>query len=167
MALKTIGYCILVIVLLQIRWATGSEILVSNVDELVAATQETADRLTIKLATGSYELSRQLVLKSGTKLIGAGIDKTFITHRSEWKASPKSLPDPEVRIQGLDSESYLIRMTDNSANVEVSGLTLIGPQVHGAIFGLRPKNFLMDHFSLLRMDGFSKRWRSLERISNA
>ena len=121
--------------------AVETVIEVDTTAELVNATRSDAQPLTIRVAKGTYSLTEQLKLKSGTKLIGAGEDKTVITHHKDWKASTESLPDPESRLKGMDTDAYLIRLADKAVDVEVSGLTLRGPDVHGAIFGFNPTKF--------------------------
>lgn len=120
-----------------------SEISVSTTAELVAAVND--ENRTVRLAPGTYELPRQLQLSSGTKLLGAGVEKTIITHTKKWQASPKALPDPETRLKGFDMDSYLLRLEDEAADVEIANLTFKGPQVHGAIFGVGSVNLHLHH----------------------
>ena len=125
-----------------------TEVNVTNTAELIAATTNDANNQTIRLAAGTYELPKQLRLKPGTRLIGAGMSKTTITHTKEWKASPKALPDPETRLKGFDMDSYLIRVEDKADAVEIANLTFRGPQVHGAIFGMSTTNLHLHHVKI-------------------
>lgn len=107
---------------------------VKTADELVTAVRNGADGDTIVLAEGRFELAATLELKAGMKLKGAGIDKTTVTHVAGWKPATKSLPDPEMKLQGLDTDAYLIRTRKDTAGVAVSDMTLHAPQLHGAVF---------------------------------
>lgn len=107
---------------------------VDNTAALVAAVRDGAEGTTIEIAAGTYELEAPLELKAGMTLKGAGIDKTLITHAPGWRPSTKSLPDPEMKLEGLDTDAYLIRLQRDTAGVTISDMTLLGPQLHGAIF---------------------------------
>lgn len=122
-----------------------SEWMVSNVSELIAAAESETESKTVRLGPGIYELPSQLQINSGTKLIGSGIGETVITHTKDWIASPEALPDPEVRLNGFDTDSYLLRLKDSAADIEISNLTLTGPQVHGAIFGISIRKLHLHH----------------------
>lgn len=128
--------------------ADEQELSVSSVDELVAATQMDSERLVIRLSEGTYKLTKPLRLKSGTRLLGNSIDDTVITHSDRWRASAKSLPDPETRLDGMDTESYLIRLNDRAENIEIANVSLRGPHVHGAVFGMRPTQLHVHHVKI-------------------
>ena len=78
-------------------------------------------------------------------LKGAGIEKTIITHTAAWKPSTKTLPDPEMKTAGMDTQAYLLRLKDKAANIAISDLTLRGPQLHGAIYGWDNQNCHLHH----------------------
>jgi len=101
---------------------------------LAAAVRDGAAGTNIEIAAGTYELGAMLELKAGMTLKGAGIDKTILTHTKAWKPSTKTLPDPEMKLEGLDTEAYLIRIVRDTAGVTISDLTIRAPQLHGAIF---------------------------------
>ncbi len=101
---------------------------------LAAAVRDGADGDTIEVAAGTFELDAPLDLKAKMTLKGAGLDKTILTHTKNWKPSTKSLPDPEMKLDGLDTDAYLIRLKRDTAGVTISDLTLHTPQLHGAIF---------------------------------
>lgn len=107
---------------------------VRTTDELVAAVKGAKEGDTIELAAGTFELDATLDLKGRTTLKGAGIDKTTLTHTARWKPSTKTLPDPEMRLEGLDTDAYLIRIKRDTSGVTISDMTLHCPQLHGAIF---------------------------------
>lgn len=121
---------------------------VDSTTALVAAVRDGAEGATIEIAPGTYELQGPLEPKARMTLKGAGIDKTILTHAAGWKPSAKTLPDPEMKTQGMDTRAYLIRMQDNAADVTVSDLTLRGPQLHGAIYGWNNQNLHLHHLRI-------------------
>lgn len=106
---------------------------VTTVEQLVAAVEIGCK---IELAPGLFALTAPLDLKTGTTLKGAGMGKTIVTHTTDWKANPSTLPDPETNQQKFDKTGYLIRLENKAKNITLSDLSFKGPQVHGAIFGL-------------------------------
>lgn len=108
---------------------------VDNTPALVAAVRGAAEGATIQIAAGTYQLEAPLELKASMTLRGAGIGKTILTHTAGWKPSTKTLPDPEMKTQGLDTQAYLVRLKDKAAGVTIADMTLRGPQLHGAIYG--------------------------------
>jgi len=107
---------------------------VMTADALVAAVRDGAEGEMIEIAAGTFELDAPLELKARMTLKGAGMDKTILTGTKDRKPSTKTLPDPEMKLDGLDTDAYLIRIKRDTAGVTVSDLTLHGPQLHGAIF---------------------------------
>lgn len=118
---------------------------VKTTKELVVAVRDGAEGSIIEIAAGTYELSAPLEPKVGMTLKGAGMDKTIITHTASWKPSTKTLPDPEMKTKGMDTRAYLIRLVDRAPDVTITGMTLRGPQMHGAIFGDRNENLHVHH----------------------
>mgnify|MGYP000969632955 CR=1 FL=1 len=114
--------------------AAASAAPLSTVSELVAAAQR-ADGGVIELAAGTFCLTGPLELKAGVTLKGAGVGRTILTHAAGWKAATGSLPDPETNVAAFDRSGYLLRLADKAAGITICGLTLRGPQVHGAILG--------------------------------
>ncbi len=107
---------------------------VSTTAELIAAVKDGADGETIELAEGKYELESTLELKGGMTLKGAGMDKTILTNSAKFKPATTTLPDPEMKLEGLDTNAYLIRLKRDTKGITIENLTLHGPQAHGAIF---------------------------------
>lgn len=130
--------------------------IVNNTASLVAAVRDSTEGTTIELAVGTYKLSAPLDLKAGLTLKGAGIDKTIVTHTADWKPSTQSLPDPEMKLEGLDTDAYLIRLQRDTAGVTISNLTLSGPQLHGAIFGWFHSDLHLHHVKMTQT-----RWSGL------
>ena len=121
---------------------------VASASALAAAVRDGAEGATIEIAAGTYELEAPLEPKARMTLKGAGPGKTIITQVAGWKPSTKSLPDPEMKMQGLDSRAYLIRLTDKAEGITISDLTLLGPQLHGAIFGWEPLHLHLHHLRI-------------------
>ena len=119
---------------------------------LVAAVRDGAEGATIEVAAGTFELDAPLELKAKMTLKGAGMDKTILTHTKDRKPSTKTLPDPEMRLEGLDTAAYLIRIKRDTAGVTISDMTLRGPQLHGAIFAWVHTGLHLHH---LRIQNFS------------
>ncbi len=128
------SFCLFVLASASISNSARAAVPVDSAAKLVAAVRDGAEGDTIAVAAGTYELDATLELKAKMTLAGAGIDKTILTHTKNWKPSTKSLPDPEMKLEGLDTDAYLIRLKRDTAGVEISGLTLRAPQLHGAIF---------------------------------
>jgi nitrous oxidase accessory protein len=103
---------------------------VESVSALVAAVRDGDEGATVEIAAGTYELAAPLELKARMTLKGAGMDKTILTNAQTWKPSTEALPDPEMKLEGLESGAYLIRLKRDSAGITISDLTLHGPQLH-------------------------------------
>jgi len=121
---------------------------VDSAAALVAAVRDGAEGATIEIAAGTYELEAPLEPKAGMTLKGAGMDKTIITQVPGWKPSTKTLPDPEMKTAGMDTQAYLIRLKDKAANITLSGFTLRGPQLHGAVYGWENQNANLHHLRI-------------------
>ncbi|MEO0416959.1 MAG: right-handed parallel beta-helix repeat-containing protein, partial [Verrucomicrobiota bacterium] len=121
---------------------------VSNVEDLRAILATAGEGEVIELAAGEYQLTESLVVRGGVSLRGAGAGKTIIRPAPTWVPSTQSLPDPEVKIKGLDSSAYLIRLEDKAENIAISHLTLEGPAVHGAIFGFGNQQVELHHLHI-------------------
>lgn len=107
---------------------------VNDAASLASAVRDQPEGTIIEIAPGEYRLEATLELKAGTTLKGAGIDKTILTHADSWRPSTAALPDPEMRLEGLNTDAYLIRIKRDTKGVVISDLTLRAPQLHGAIF---------------------------------
>jgi len=116
--------------------------------ELIAAVRDAAEGATIKIAAGRFELAAPLELKSRMTLRGSGIDKTILTHTPSRQAAADSLPDPEMKLEGLDTDAYLLRLPRDSQGITVSDMTLVGPHLHGAIFAWFPSDLELHHLRI-------------------
>jgi hypothetical protein len=118
-------------------------------DELVAAVVKAQSGETLQLAEGTFELDATLELKGGVTLKGAGIDKTTLTCSKGWHPSTIALPDPEMTLDGLDTDAYLIRIQRDTEGVTISDMTLRGQQLHGAIFSWFHINMHLHHLRII------------------
>ncbi len=107
---------------------------VRTTEQLIAAINSAIEGDTIELAAGRFELDHTIEMRTKMTLKGAGVDKTILTNSAAWKPATKTLPDPEMKLEGLDTDAYLIRIARDTVGVTISDLTLSGPQLHGAIF---------------------------------
>ena len=113
---------------------------VQNTAEPIGTVEQAKAGDVIQLAAGTYTLSAPLVLPSGVTLQGAGTSETTITHSANWKPSTDALPKGEMRPNEANAAAYLIRLKDKATDIKVSNLSLRGPQMHGAIFGVSNSN---------------------------
>ena len=105
----------------------------------------------IEIGAGTFEMDSALQLKTGMTLKGEGMGKTVITHVAGWRPSTKTLPDPEMTAKGLDTSAYLFHLREKAGNITISGMTLRGPQLHGAVYGWGNENL---HLHDLRLEDF-------------
>jgi hypothetical protein len=105
---------------------------------LVAAIRDGAEGSTIVIGPGTFEIDAPLAPKSGMTITGAGMEQTIITGAAGWKPSTATLPDPEMKTKGMDTNAYLFRLQDKAQKVSISAMTLRGPQLHGALFAWEP-----------------------------
>jgi len=121
---------------------------VTTTDALIAAVQNGVEGTTIEIGAGTFELDAPLEPKAGMTLKGSGQDRTIITHKSGWKPSVKTLPDPEMKTAGMDTYAYLIRLVDKAEEITISDMTLRGPQMHGAIYGWANHGLHLHHLRI-------------------
>lgn len=121
---------------------------IDNTEKLVIAVRDGEEGQTIEVAEGTFELSEPLEPKAGMTIRGAGMDKTIITHVASWKPSTKTLPDPEMRTDGMDTRAYLMRLQKDATGITIEGLTLRGPGMHGAIFGRGNRDLHLHHLRI-------------------
>jgi nitrous oxidase accessory protein len=124
---------------------------VTNVTDLVNAVNYGQPDTTVHVGAGTFQLTAPLRPKSGMVIKGAGVGSTIITHAPSWAPSTATLPDPEVSTSGLDSNAYLFSLPAGNQRIEISHMTLRGPQLHGAIFSnnnddCRYHHLLIDDF---------------------
>ena len=105
--MKTIVRCVLFFFTQLPALTLGAEI-IQDVSTLVAAMRDSAEGSTIELAAGVFGLQAPLEIKDRMTIRRAGIGKTIITNHAEWKPSTRTLPDPEMTLDGLDVDAYLI-----------------------------------------------------------
>ena len=121
---------------------------VKTAAELVAAVKGAQEGDIIELAEGTFEVDATIELKGKMTLKGAGIGKTTLTHTEKWKPSTKALPDPEMTLDGLDTDAYLIRIKRDTSGVTIADMTLKCQQLHGAIFAWFHKDLHLHHLRI-------------------
>ncbi|MCO8121848.1 right-handed parallel beta-helix repeat-containing protein [Stieleria sp. TO1_6] len=121
---------------------------IDNTADLIAAINNGEPGSTLRIAAGTYALDAPLEPKSGMTIQGAGIGQTILTHTAAWAPSTETLPDPEMKTDGMDTHAYLIRIADKANAVSVSDLTLRGPQLHGAIYGWGNQDLHLHHLRI-------------------
>ena len=124
---------------------------VRTVEELTASVRDAKAGDTVELGDGTFRLAQPLDLPSGLTLVGAGIGKTVITNADSWQGNPATLPDPETNHAKFDRTGYLLRCRNDAKDIAISGLTLTGPKMHGAIFAMANEGL---HFHDLRVENF-------------
>ena len=148
LTLKTTCVSFLTLVLWVSAKSSAADHIIDNVADLVVAAENGRPGTKIVIAAGNYKLTKPLELRSGATLIGAGVDKTVITHTAAWKPSTASLPKGEMRPEEADPGAYLIRLQDKAQDITIANLTLLGPQTHGAIFGIRNEHVHLHHLQI-------------------
>ena len=124
---------------------------ITTTDELIKALSGSSGETIIELAAGTFEVSKQLILKKGTTLKGAGMEKTILTNAVSFQGNRATLPDPEQNHEKFDRTGYLIQLDENASDITISDLTLTGPKLHGAIFGWGNQKL---HFHHLKIEDF-------------
>ncbi|MEQ8784819.1 MAG: right-handed parallel beta-helix repeat-containing protein [Pirellulaceae bacterium] len=130
---------------------------ISTVDALVKAINEGRPGDTVRIAAGRFELNAPLAPKQKMTIEGAGPGKTILTAADSWNPGVAGLPDSE------NPAAYLFSF-HKTGGVTISGMTLTGPKLHGAIycdgcedlelFNLRVESFLWSGVRTYRMSGF-------------
>lgn len=139
-------YLVLILAIASTTLVAGDAITTSAA--LVAAIKDGVEGSTILIGPGTFELDAPLEPKPGMIISGAGMDRTIITGSAGWKPSTSTLPDPEMKTAGMDTNAYLFRLKDKAANVAISGMTLRGPQLHGGLFAWEPSHLHLDHLRI-------------------
>jgi len=124
---------------------------ITTTDELIKALSGSSGETIIELAAGTFEVSSQLILKKGTTLKGAGMEKTILTNAVSFQGNRATLPDPEQNHEKFDRTGYLIQLEEKASDITISDLTLTGPKLHGAIFGWGNQKL---HFHHLKIEDF-------------
>ncbi|MEO1575311.1 MAG: right-handed parallel beta-helix repeat-containing protein, partial [Pseudomonadota bacterium] len=143
-------------VLLAVLAGFNAHAQVTTVSELVDAVDNGAEDDVVDIAPGVYTLTAPLQPKSGMHLRGSGADQTVITASAKWLPGLDGLPDNAVDHTSVNRSAYLIDLGDQRQNVTLSGMTLTGPELHGAVYGNNCDGLTLRG---LRFDGF--RWSAV------
>ena len=123
----------------QIAWAGTVDPSGFDSPALAAAIRKAGPGDTVRLATGTYELTEPIALKSGVKLLGAGQEKTRLVY-------------------GGVKPGVLVRLSD-CEDVEIAQMTLDGrnnPLVHQAISGSNSRRLWLHHLTIRNLK--AKTW---------
>jgi nitrous oxidase accessory protein len=146
--MHAIRYSVLLLGLAATLPVAQGAITVNTAAGLVEAVRDSPEGATIEIAAGTFELEAPLEPKARMTIKGAGMDKTILTHVAGWKPLTRTLPDPEMTTQGMDTRAYLVRLRDKAAGITLSDRTLHGPQMHGAIFGWENQGRRLHHLRI-------------------
>jgi nitrous oxidase accessory protein len=113
----------------SIAWAAE----ISTSQDLVRAVEEGEPGEVIRLAAGRFVLNAPLKPKEGMTIEGAGIGETLLVGADSWKPETDTLPGED------DPEAFLFSL-DRIHGVKISGMTLTGQHLHGAVYGNRCEN---------------------------
>lgn len=91
---------------------------------------------TIYLAEGVYDLAQTIEVNTpGITFEGAGTDLTTLQNTDTFQVGVAGLPDSGVQINSVDQDAYLFDLDEAADTVTFTGMTLSGPEIHGAILG--------------------------------
>jgi hypothetical protein len=121
---------------------------ISSVEALLETLSKAPPGAVLELAEGTYRLPQQILISKNLTLKGAGIGKTILTNAENFMGNPATLPDPEIDHKRFDRSGYLIRMENDVSGITISDMTLTGPKLHGAIFGIANKDVQLHHLHI-------------------
>ncbi|MEM6447548.1 MAG: right-handed parallel beta-helix repeat-containing protein [Cyanobacteria bacterium P01_D01_bin.123] len=94
------------------------------------------DESTIYFPAGVFDLSKTIEVDTpAISFEGAGIDRTILRNTDAFHVGTTGLPDSGVDLKSVNQNAYLFSLKRNADGVAFANVTLIGPGVHGAIFG--------------------------------
>ncbi|MGD1843224.1 MAG: right-handed parallel beta-helix repeat-containing protein [Thermonemataceae bacterium] len=140
----------------------ANTVVVKNTSALMKAVNEGKEGDIVHIKAGTYYLKKSLKPKNGMILKGDGIGKTILKGHSDWKPSTNNLPE-HVDSDKVNASAYLINLGYGTPGVNISQMTLQGPQLHGGIYGnncdqlkvfqVKIQDFLWCGIRTYRMDG--------------
>ncbi|MGF1535779.1 MAG: right-handed parallel beta-helix repeat-containing protein [Elainellaceae cyanobacterium] len=99
------------------------------------------DEAVVYIPEGVFDLAETLQVDvPGITFQGSGSGVTVVRNADSLRADFNQIPDSGVNIDSIDREAYLFDLDENANNVRFIGLTLTGPEIHGAILGVRADN---------------------------
>ncbi len=113
--------------------------LIKNAADLVAAVNDGAENDVIDVGPGTFELTAPLRPKPGMNIRGSGMGVTVIRNAASWAPGIAGLErDEGASLPGLTCDSYLFSLAERTTNLRLSGMTLNGAELHGAVCGVLP-----------------------------
>ena len=122
-------------ILLFVLVGSGRSAHVSDVRALIQAVNNGSASDTVVIEPGVYALPGPLQPKEGMTISGAGAGETVLCAADSWDPGVDDLPDRATDHTSADREAYLVDLGSGTNEVTISDMTLMGPQLHGAVYG--------------------------------
>jgi hypothetical protein len=122
-------------------------------------------KVSIYIPEGVFDIAETIeVTTSDIAFEGAGAGVTILQNAETFQVGTDGLPDGEVVIDGINRDAYLFDLDENVDNLLFTRMTLTGPEIHGAIFGL-----LTDNLEISQIEFNDFLWSSIRLfiVSNA
>lgn len=127
-------------------WPSPAQAQINDTKALVEAINNGQPGAQVVLAAGTFELTAPLRPRKDMKIRGAGVGLTTIRNAASWAPGNGGLSNDEGATRSaIVCDNYLFNLGENTTNVELSNLTMTGPQVHGAICGVTPHGLKLHH----------------------
>ena len=108
---------------------------VVDVAALVQAVASAKQGDTVEIGPGEFVLAAPLQPGEGVTLRGSGAGKTTLRAGDDWRAPFDKRPDNETDFRTAERDAYLIDLGDDRSGIRIQDMTLVGPALHGAIYG--------------------------------
>ena len=116
----------------------AAEAQIFTVTQLIEAINDGSPNDEIVIGEGIFELTQTLRPKEGMTIRGAGQGKTILQGASSWSPGVDNLPENQSRADNsVNPGAYLFALQEGITDVTITGMTLLGPQLHGAVLGIR------------------------------
>jgi len=120
---------------------------------------------TIHIPSGIFDLESTINMDvSGITIKGEGQGASIIQNADSFQVGTKRITDSGTDLNSINRDAYLFNLDRNADNVAFTNITLSGPEIHGAIFGLGADDL---DISAVEFNNFM--WSSLRlfNLSNA
>lgn len=98
-----------------------------------------ADRVVIHIPAGVYDLADTVVIGDAVSLIGEGMGRSVLRGIAGRVVGTEGLPDSGTNADSANRDAYLFDISQ-SEGVFFKRMTLRGPDLHGAIIGVRNRD---------------------------